>query len=468
MRPFSIRSALLALLAAAPLACTALLGDFTVGATADGGGAGGDGAVDGASDGGSNNDAADGQTPVKVLTCKESLTQKRFFVGTLTGGGNNAPDRIFAYTLNPQGRTRVVGIDSVGNFNAFTFDAQSGNPNITVGVGAQGRFISIQRYPSGIAVLALLNNRLVVTTIGDGANAWSIPVDVLEVNALPASYCRFNASFSVLDAQAGEFFVAVSFGTTQACDDQKLFAAHPKGGPAPLTAWPLPPNAKNIDLPIDAIVRDPGKTRTVATVDQGGNGPSPGSAPVVYVSDFEKNPTFKRLSVQNPAADIVAPMAFTNSAVPLEANVSFLGGDLINNTGVKIWVGHVPTNELENLAVQSRLAATAVTSIADLPVDKARQHWEAFALPTPSENLLAMSRRDTGGANFYWWDRDGRPHAVQTGQGALFPNDVVFALDATFSSGPLPALGEFTFVFVKQDADSGANYAIYAAHVSCL
>jgi hypothetical protein len=470
-----------------PLACTGLLGDFSVSA--------GSGSTDGGGDvvapSDATADADDGAPPFKPLTCKESKVEPRQPIAVLTNTNGNAPDRLgfFTHTVGGSSAATVLvpsGQSSDGGgyqdvLHAYGFPLQDSTPTVTDTPLMGYRLLSAVRYSTGLAALVFdyPNQQMSIFKLADGSNAWDSGHPVSVPAEIPSASCRLSGGLKPLSPGGDEYFVVATWvvGTNncQTLNAPVLGAWHQKDGvvPVPMHPWgPVPgPDGglpAGFDVGSQGILLDgPSVTVLVNASYAGANGggPAPGVGPLAYHSSLQGVMSGAEMMKLKASDSFLYPMAAANSPTVGKADLSFLGGSL---SSLGIYVGQVPVSQIPTFVAEKDLPATTIAKVGDLPVDKGTMHWESFAAPNASENFLAVSRGASGGANFYWFNERGQAIAQQAGATGLFQNDTVIGIDVGFVQTPISLFGQLEFVLVENTQGGGANdYSIWGVHVNC-
>ncbi len=508
-------------------ACTALLGDFSVSeASADGGSSGTDGSTVG-TDGAPTSDSssADGQTSnddggltdadatidpeFARLTCVERQSD-RIRLASLPMGSNNGDPQFLAFsmprTANRSSRVRVIAADGNDQIHDVTYDSE-GTPNVTervlsAGDGGPGfssriRLLALERYASGVVMLSeeaavgSPGNVFAIRKLEDDSTAWS-PRKVIAQPFLSGCRNGFNVALHVIDAAADNYYILATYQDVGTPDGGcpsggngsgpiVIRAARVTNAVATWSSWPVPPQAPTgIEWVEDSFATSGGEVYVLANPRTNGP-PNPGTAPFLFKSDRNMgSATTTILPLRQGGADageFMLATVMSNGLGAGTASLAFLQAALFNTTSVPTFlVGSVPTSGLTGLRPSADLAATpfvsdAGPSLAEVPIDKGRSHWERFAGTPASENLLAVSRRlnDDKGINFVWWDGKGRVRAKRAGAAGFLADRSVLRADSTFVDRPVALFANLALVWTEANAaDASAPVELWASRVGCL
>lgn len=504
-------------------ACTTLLGDFQTGTIGTDGGSGSssvlsaDGAssADGAMGGGNGSlqdggapsdagptDAAAEAAPPALLPCAAAAGTAAVNLATINRSPNNDQNTVRLFnvgTPNQQTFRAIVPEQlSTGPTAYHTFTFGNGNGSVPdAPIPEDGQMVALARYQGGIAALVSENLNdagtstpvLDVYTIADTANAWTGPVVLLSGAPLPQCVGRASGALWVLNA--GQQVYLYDF-TYQSCGSGSSTATSHLVGQtnAPAAMWPLPlenmlePDGGDAGVTVDASAEGfsvsgitaatpgGGSTPIYALANSGSGGPAPGIGSTLFTSSVQNLASVspRELPLVDPA-DLM--QAVSVQTLPSTGNIglAFLEANLtVQNVAPMFYVGSVPTSRMAMLDPNSDLAATALDTISDVPINSAVFHWESFSTPIASDNMLGVGPVfNTGaGLNFLWWDASGTLRARNTSSAALFPNaGVILGGDVTFTGAPFPALGQFEAVYLTAQSDSSTLTDVYAMQFQC-
>jgi len=430
-------------LPAALVACTALLGDFSVG--------GGD-----AGDAGGSDAPSDAPT-LYALTCSETTGSR---VPLTTGNALNAyPLRLGALS---GGNLRVVLADfpqaTDGGANTgmvlrgYTFDPHNITSSLaTVNLPTTAyNVFSLIRYTgvtSGFAALFAAqdpnnsgNPALWVSKFPDDAPNWA-PAQVLAPIPNSGNGNSEQGTFIAVDPATDKYFVAYSntSGNTQSIYMGLL---------TPGSSFSAPPEqfqTQSANNPafsfIEPGIAQGGTQPYVALLPNGNNGPPPLGAPVKILV-----PGGTDITITPPSNLNYFPSGFTSSVDPQQADVAFLVADLNSLTGSyrigRVPYASLPTFDPQTLAATEPPGTDGGVSLTKLFVQSNTQHWESaggqgeqYLMVAPTADPVNQTL--LGGINFAWWDgATGILRAYQAGQGENLLSDVpyVVSADVTFET----------------------------------
>jgi hypothetical protein len=403
------------LLLPALVACTAILGDFTVG---DGGGGdtGTGDVADAASDA-----PADVAPDVSTLeSCSEVANKRR----QLTTGASLNAAGVHAFVL-PNGNARVVLADyvisdanqTIATVQAYTFDAKNQNSSVDVQTQqTQGsQILALTRYPGqpgGFAALwfqydqTLQSNFLWASRIQDDQTTWTSPRQLSKVGG-SSNVSNAEASFTVLDPQNEKYFVVFSSVSSNV---QLILAGATSGSADALatveTFTVQSSGSTAYDLMTPGIAM--GGQQPFVLLNTNTNGPpTPGLSEILLVPGQAKV-TYTPASTLN-----YIPLAMNNGPDPNKANVAILEADLTNEVAT-YRVGKMPFSSMATFDPKTLPASTppiatdgGFSKLASVTFGNS-PHWEVTS--SGEQALIASPTVDPllqklyGGINFGWWD----------------------------------------------------------------
>jgi hypothetical protein len=461
-------------LAATPmLACTAILGDYTVG-SGDGGDGGGDVVVgDSQPDGPSQEAGPD--SGLRLLTCGED-NGARAQLNTTTG--LQPWDRMAIGNLSA-GRVRVVAAAN-NSIYAFTLDSNH-NVNVTSISTNIWQLLDIIRLKDRFIAVTYgqdssMQNAFSVYQIKDGDTAWGSQVVISPENPMPGGANRIQATVFPFNPDTNDYFLVVY--DTENADTQAVLRAgreNASGTLQPLVSIDSSQPVFQYELKSPSLVTNASQ----AFLMLGANGPSTTDA-LLYTMDLTAPVASQpRKIVGQPAGAAVFPIAFTNSQQQGLVDVAVIEADL-NAIKASYHVGQVGFPQMATFdpatlpASAPPLTDAGVSSIPDLLIDKGTSSVESFP---NSENVLAVARTSglsgpTGGFNFEWWDApSGAVRAQQTGATHLL-GDVNDAYRGaiTFGGPPLASLAQFVMAFAREPNSSNQPQPgdLWITTVSCV
>lgn len=495
MRVRSFRSlAVVSACAILPVACTSILGDYTIGSagpTSDDGSMGTDGLVaadvigtdqvttDAPADAGP--DAAG----FAKLACVE-VGSSRFVVGTVPNGGSPSQPLLFGRPSNTM--RALVSDGSVTH--TFTFQTGGGSHNVQDAVLNTGHVFAAKSYPGGIVALfdgsvpvdgGGSTQAILISKLADGSLTWSAPLAVTDPGEMDCTNRR-GATFQVIDAAMDEYLLAFSYtaqtGPGCAGGNPRVFGRHIKGSTGTSHEWAFPPSdlpddaggQGGLDFPSDGIAVVGTDVFVIANAG-GGGGPN-GGGPTLFKSTLPMtSATLSSFALKVPT-DFMESVGIAPGLTAATANLGFLEADINSGTSLpEMYIGQTTGPALTTLNPSASLGVTTLAGLNDLIVDKSTYHWNDFTTGGGSENLLGIGPRVNShiGVNFLWWDAKGRVRAQHTGAGDLLHGEFVYGADIAFNQAPFTVLADFELVFMKDDPDAGANAIdVIAADIACV
>ncbi len=483
--------------ASALVACTSLLGDFTVGGGSKpygGGDAGRD--AQGGGDAESGGDAQ-GEAGPHTFVCNEDTAARTTLAPNFP---NDAPpSKVWTYA-------RQLGD---GHLHAQSFVAFSQTTNGVLSGGLKGWdldtsgpssasslpninsngavVLNVKPTSSGLAALAFTKptGNFSIFTLKDGDPSWT---------HLDATYpyklndaCLVSGDFLSLSPN-NDYLVLASYvspdpnyGCQKPNGLAQLFTAKMVGGAAGnINFLPAPyikdfmVGAPEIRVPRQALAMMSDKSFTAMVLPFYPPDPGPQellpvkSTSVFYALDSGGGLSFgtsgpDRLQLNSPATSRLLGLAVGSAPGGL-VNVGFAGGDV---TDPSLFVGQAKAVSLATLNVWADVKKTPVQKLAELPLINASARWYSFTNPG-GEDLLAVAPGDGyPGVNLYWFTQDG---ALVTSRRAtepnqLFANNKMTAVDVTFHSPPKPGTsGDLGFAFTEPAASGTYNFVYARAH----
>ena len=497
MRSF-IRSSFRLGLVALPaglLACTALLGDFTVSTDA------GDSSPTDSmqSDGplpdvvASDADASDAPVQYK-LHCAES-GGSRFQVAT----GLLAQGISIAYLQTDHIRvamTVLIPFDSGFGFDislqGYDIDNSKNVTPATLATGGGGSTQALERYTvgshSGFVMLYEQQDPtnadfLWVSRWPDDQAGWTTPIKLVEISTDGGLYnANLEADIDVIDPTTDTYFVTYSAlsGTVQTIYGQQVSIT---GAPATI---PKIASFNNTVARNTFDIAHPGvafrsSVGYVMLSPSGNNGPPPKGTPAAIASS-----TGAPVNITPPSSLNYFPIGFVDAVDPATVNTAFLIADLNTLTG-NYGIGQAAASSLGTLNPQALPATTPTSadggtaSLKDLMVGgNPVALWQT--VPTAGEQFTyagptfdPVTASNFGGVNFGWWDAvTGTLRAYQAGDGHLFGDVYVSNTAATITSivGSV-AQGEVAWEQLS-GADASANSypppytALWISQIGCF
>ena len=451
------------------LACTAILGDFSVGTVAgDGGGDGNPSDVIAnpdapLPDGGGDADAA---PPLKLLNCtldvnRVSLTYDD--AGTTTQVNNGDHPTIYALASN-QYRLLLGGYN--GFYYADFFDNDTSRTFQRFNYDQNAAFLSSTRYAGGTIFMFYENGGLGTVKFPDGATtpvAGPQLVSQGSFNPLWNNQYHVVGTLDVVNAATDDYMFAIEY-TTDGTTYQIAFG-HATGSPTNLST--ITTTTTPGDIPQYALVHDASQAY-LFTAAAGSNGPpiGPGriySFPVATPTSV----TTHLVSLGNDDAGFYMPFAMTESLQPPFVDLATFSADLNQQTVLPVL--QAARLQASNLTTFDAAAWPTVTIQPSLiPVNKGIMHWQSF---TGEDEFVAISRPINDGVpgmNVVWLDSLGRARVLlSTDGGANFPATLISAADLTFTGQPTLAYAQFELAWVEGQANNLSAPPTYATKGTC-
>ncbi|HSQ64049.1 MAG TPA: hypothetical protein VLM85_12575 [Polyangiaceae bacterium] len=452
------------------LACTAILGDFSVGTVAlDGGGDGSPSDVVSnpdapLSDGGGDGDA-DAAPPLKLLNCTLDVNRVSFVFDDAGTTQTNNGDHPTIYPLaSNQYRLLLSGYN--GFYYTDFFDNDSSRTFQRFNYGQNAAFISSTRYTGGTIFMVYENGGLSVVKFPDGA---STPVAGLQLvnqgsfSPLWNNQYHIVGTLDVVNAATDDYMFAIEY-TTDGTNYEIAFG-HATGSPTSLTT--VTTLTAPQDIPQYALVHDANHAY-LFTAPPGSNGPPTG--PGVIYSFLPSTPssfTSHQVSLGNDDAGFYMPFAMTESIQPPFVDLATFSADLGQQTVLPVLTAaRLQASDLTTFAAAAWPTVSIQPSL--IPVNKGNMHWQQFS---GEDEFVAVSRPINDGVpgmNLVWLDSLGRARVLlSTDGGANFPSTLINAADLTFVSQPAVAYAQFEIAWVEGQGNNLSAPPTYAAKGTC-
>jgi hypothetical protein len=436
------------------VACSAILGDFTVSNVYDAGDSGG-------GDGGGGDVVSDAPSDAPTLfklSCVESANQRI----QITKNLSLHPQRMRMAAM-ANGLVRIIATDQpppapdAGNqsppvvLQSYTIDPHNtGNGFSPVPLPTNGNNVySIVRYGGPKPGFAALyeaydqnsnTNVFYAVRLPDDGNAWTTPVTLLK---MPNSGNNNNleVSFAVVDAANEIYYVVMSSndGSTQTISGAQVTGNH-GDSLTTLDTFADTQTGRNTYDFVDPMIAIRGPQAFLMLTPNGNNGPPPQGTPALMLVPGKPDVLIKPPSNLN-----YFPVGFEGAIDPQKVNAAFLVADL-NALAGSYNVGQVAASSLNTLDPQSLPATAPPTSdggsftLADLFVNGQADHWEVagavgeqFLMTSPTADPL--SQQVFGGINFGWWDgQTGTLRSYEAGGNRLLKDvQYIGTTDTTFT-----------------------------------
>jgi hypothetical protein len=474
--------------AASVFACTAILGDYTIGKGTDGGGDDSP-TTDGGGGGDGGSDAPnDGPAPLKPLNCTLVAPKVTFTWTTVCSGASSCSaaqvgqgDRIYVYPLAQNGMFRLL---ITANSTLFYADFHDNDNTVAlnsfpVGGGSGGYIVSTVRYPAGAqtsvgtgtAFLTVQQNAgvtSIATVLFPDAN--SVPVvgpTVIDASNwnLPSSLNNNQGTLEVLDATAGEFLVVFEYIDSTSTD--YLLATHPKNGETPVVK--LSSGANGSGGSQYAIAHDSSHAYVLWNPPSS-SGPPSGPMPLYTLDLLTMNPQGSPRQL-GPDSGFYQPFAFIGSPTTAgSTDLAFIQADLNQQTILPVL--HAGQVKMTDLGTFDPGAVPGATLTLDqLTFNKGNARWSAYPTPTGDQFLTASRPINDGvpGMNFLWLDTQGRLRSAmsETDGAAGWPTTIVNTADAILVG--TPALGFATVrIAWSEGQTSTQGPPVYSMAGNCL
>ncbi len=471
-----------AIAAVSALACTAVLGDFTVSGSATGDGGAGDGAIgDGAGGGDGGDGSADAPPPLKPLNCAIAPQKVSFSYADLDGGASigDSP-QILVYSLT-SGQFRII----VQGYDKLLYADFSNNESQPIHFKAlpltNSWVMSVARYPAGpqsppgTAILVAARGAgtppdiaIQIVRFDDSAPGPTAPLTLVDGSAgvLPTGLDSqsLGGTVEVVDAAMNDYLLAIKYRTAPN-GPYTLAGAHIRGASAH-------PKVIDTNLPrTDDLAYAIAHNATNAWVilfPPSANGPPTGPMPLYKLNFADmSNVSVRQLA---PPSGFYAPFAMTTSSSPGTVDIAFLEADL--NQQVKLPVFHVGQIKMSDLDTfdPAKVMGPEV-ALAQLTFNKGVSSWQTFAAPA-GDHFLSSSRPlndGTPGVTFLWIDSSGRLRtsvaAMDGGSG--WPTTLVGSIGVTLNGAPAASFAQVRFAWVEGQGGN-VNPPIFSMGGTCL
>lgn len=471
--------------AVSALACTAVLGDFTVNGAATGDGGTGDGAItgDGGGDGGVGDGSADAPPPLKPLSCAITPPKVSFSYADIDGGVNlgDSP-RLIVYQL-PSHDFRII----VPGYQTLVYADFNGNESQpvhfkTLSLGAinnntwiltVSRFAAGAQSTPGTAIVSASTDQNGQTTIqlvrfDDGANAPGAPMTLIDGSGgvLPTGLSgqTLGGAIEVVDAPSNDYLVAITYATSP-----MLFTvagAHVRGAPAhpKVIDKNLPPNQ-----PIPYSIAHDATNAWLLLSPPSSNGPPTGPMPLykLNIGDMSRVST-RQLA---PPSGFFAPFAFQTSSVPGMVDIAYLQADLNQQTLLPIFrVGQLKMTDLDTF--DPLKVSGPELALAQLTFNKGAAAFQTFGAPS-GDQFLASGRPlndGTPGVTILWIDALGRMRSSTAAMdgGSGWPTTLVGTIGVTFSGPPAASFAQLRIAWVEGQGGNPMTPPIFSMGGTCL
>lgn len=463
-RPLSV--GVFATLAASLGACTALLGDFSVGVT---GGPGADGGADVtiSSEGGpdATPDAGPDAAP-PLLKCVVNGSP----VTLLTNAPGTTSERlgVHAFKVQNNAKRRIMWISNgLTNVNFATIDENLTalsivNQSFDLVASPQ----ALASYDGGFAAIGLsskITTHLRALRLDDGAVNATDSVDITGGNILPPGVS--DLSIAAAPVGGDDFFVVFSFSTGPNVWSMYAGRARIANGANPGAFKEVSNNLKaRPSLNSDLLVIDKPDNRAILFV-----GPDQGQgATMVVQMDLTSGAP---IGTPQP----LPALHGTSSFEPLAAQTDVAPGGVIDRVGLAfleydlntpnapffVYAAAFPAAGLGAFKASALPPPVSFTSAGDVAVDKGRSFWTHYPVAGSHVVEAARATQSGKGVNFLWLDGAGNLRGKASGADALVAGDVVMGAAGTMVSAPNTVLANAAITWLT---DSGA---LRIANIGC-
>ena len=455
---------LFATLGASLVACTALLGDFSVGA---GSGPGADGGGDVTSTDDARSDATADAAPdappsPPLLKCGVNGSPVDLITG-IAGGSERLG--LHAFKAQGNGKRRTMWTtNGMNEVNFVTIDEKLSAASILKQGPDLGAPVQEQvSYDGGFAAIGLSfknTTHLSALRFDDSAVNPTDPVDITG-NLLPASVS--DLSIAAAPVGGDDFFVAFTYSTGPNVWSMYAGRARIATGASPgsfklvsgnITARPsLDSDALVIDKPdgraILFVKADMGQGATTIVQMDLASGAAVGTPqPLLPVHGTS---TFEPLAAQTDIAPGVD-----------RVGLAFLEYDLNTpNAPFYVYAGSVPALGFGGFKATLLPPPVMFTKPSDIAVDKGRAFWKHYAGAGSHVVETARVTQTGKGVNFLWLDGAGNLRGKASGADALVTGDVVMGAAGTMVDAPNAVVANAAIAWLT---DTGA---LRIANIGC-
>ena len=452
-------------IATSMFACSALLGDFTVGGASSGGlpdGAG-DGTLPPNPEGGG--DGSDAAPRPPLLKCG--------FDGAAV---NLVTDPAITNRINVHafGRKRRVMITrkSSPKVDFVTIDENLAPASqVTKSVDALSQAPGLASYDGGFVVLGLsspqtLSPRIVATRFDDNAVNAETPTIISPVpSGLPIAPTDFSIAVAPVDG-IDDFFVVYSHANALQSNTWSMYA-----GRAHIGSTAAPGNG-SFTLVSGALGARPSLESNLLLIDK------PDRRAILFMSPDGANGSASVVQLDLASGALVGtpqkipPIHGASTFLPLAAQttfgmegdraaLAFLEYDLNSATQPLFgYAGTFPPAGLDNFKPSMLPPGVSFPGTSDVAVDKVTAFWTHY--PAGSHVVEAARLTDTGeGVNFLWFDGFGNLRGRATGAEALKTGNLVQGAAGTLVKEPSVLIGNAAVAWVATDG------SLLLANVGC-
>jgi len=458
-------------LSMALLACTAILGDFSVG---DGG------TTDSGNDVQTNDvvtndgpgpdvivDSGPDVQPVKLATCTLDTTSKLTTFSFQNQTQISDGDRTMVLTIAQKNRLFIQSYnniyyadfndnDSTATLQQFSFQGQILNStHVQQGTSGETIFLVWDQNQSSLSTIKWPDTPGAAPVVGLTLVSTASLLGGTISNILP-----IKGTITALDVTNDDYVFAMQYSFDG--NTFNLYAGHAQGVPCDANTYRKIDVSGGSDFNMQSISHD--QTTMFVWLTPGGNNQSPQGPALLYsIPIGSLTPTGQPRALA-PQTGLYAPFAFAAGA-PGTTDIAFVEGDLNNPNQTPIL--HAQSMQTSALATfDPKNVPGGNVAFPALTFNKGVSHWNPF--PTEDEWVGAGRTLNGTGANLLWFDSKGNARAIiaQTDGGGGFPGGLVNSIDMTFQGPPTQV---FTNIRVAWTAGQGNQISpkVYSAAGSC-
>ena len=445
------------------LACTAILGNYTVGDTsADGGGKDGGGDVV-PGDGSGNDGGPDGSGP-QPMTCDPNGNPSTIATDTTL-----QQDRIWVHALpgNGQRRYRVVAQRGQQEVIAYTLDDKL---NLVGGALSVNAFIpnfnirGVSSYDGGFVILAIVDKgggpRLDAIRFDDNLDTPDTAVTLISTLAAEVNQDSQFALSPIDDANNHDFFLAFTYklgANGWQLDTHRVSIIANAPLPTEPTTTVLAARPGGFSM---LVAKGAGLAAVLMTGDQGKGDLQ------VFLTDLNGKLTAGP-TVMKPAngGGSFLPLLGISATGPDDLNAfATIQGDITNlNVPLGIRTGSVSGTQLIGSKGDPNVLAPLVPlSVDQIAVDKGTALWQFYPVQGPQYTSAARATNTGKGVNLNWFDAAGHPRALRGGPNALFTGETVSSAAAALDGPPSPLASNLIMAWFN------SNSEVRVARIGCL
>ena len=436
------------------LACTAILGNYTVGTAGDAGTDTVVGPDSVAPDGG-----PDAPAVAPPMTCDVNGS-----AATLDTDAT-LQDRMWVHSLSGNPGSFRVLVMRGGDVSSYTVDDKFGNKQLQSVGGFSPNFniMGVTSYDGGFVVLAISDkggSHLEAIRFDDTAAAPEGPFTVVSGLSANAN-SDFQFALAPINAANHEFFLAYSHGAGTGVweiDSHRVVLES--------TAQPLPTEPKTMTATLRPNLFGASillaKAATQAFIFVGGD---QGQGDLQFFeTDFNATLLKAPNVIKGPGGAFFIPLGGMPAPGPDDLNAfATIQGDLSNtNIPLGIRVGSVTGPTLLTSWDPGALPPLVVLSAAQLSVDKGTALWQFYPVQGPQYISAARNTNTGAGVNLNWLDAAGHLRGLRAGPTALFKTDVVQTAAGSIVGVPNPIASDLVVAWLT------GSFELKIAKIGCL